>query len=144
MSKYGSSPVYAAVICALISFLLLLRWNKWRQRFIVPLPPGPRQLPIVGNLFQIAMSGSSLWQTASEWGKTYGSLCTRSFYLFHLTRSYHFAGDMIYLEVAGFPIIILNSQDIVMDLLSKRSSLYSSRPRFIMPALWVSVKVSIT
>ncbi|KLO07928.1 cytochrome P450 [Schizopora paradoxa] len=101
-------------LCA-ASLLLLSIWSEWRQRSKLPLPPGPKRLPIVGNIFQIAVFGSKLWQTALEWRKAYG--------------------DMIYLEVVGVPVLIINSHEIAMDLLSKRSSLYSSRPQFVMPTL---------
>ncbi|KLO05947.1 cytochrome P450 [Schizopora paradoxa] len=112
MLKYSLSDT--TFLCA-TGLLLLSIWSKLRQRSKTPLPPGPRRLPIVGNIFQIAIFGSRLWETASEWRKTYG--------------------DMIYLEIAGFPVLILNSHDVSMDLLSKRSSLYSSRPQLVMPIL---------
>lgn len=33
-------------------------------------PPGPRQLPIIGNAHQLPVQ--SPWKTYSEWTKTYG------------------------------------------------------------------------
>ncbi len=47
---------------------------------------------------------------------------------------------MVYFEVAGFSMLVVNSHDVAVDLFCKRSSVYSSRPQFIMPSLWVSVR----
>ena len=41
-------------------------------------------------------------------------------------------GDVNYLEVLGQPLVILNSYTSCKDLLEKRSSIYSSRPRLVL------------
>ncbi|KLO07942.1 CyP450 monooxygenase [Schizopora paradoxa] len=115
MSTSGLPPLYTTLICATTSIVLLTLWNIRRQKSKLPFPPGPKRFPFVGNLIQAATSGLSMWQTASQWGKTYG--------------------DAIFLDVVGFPALVLNSQDVAVDLLAKRSSHYSSRPRFVMPVL---------
>ncbi|KLO10252.1 cytochrome P450 [Schizopora paradoxa] len=114
ISKYNPSSLHVALGCA-TSLLLLSLWRKWRGRSKLPLPPGPKRLPIVGNLLQIATSGKPFWETASEWSKTYG--------------------DVLYLEVVGFPMVIINTQDTVSELLVKKGSIYSSRPRYAMPLI---------
>lgn len=40
-------------------------------------------------------------------------------------------GDIIYLNAAGQPTVILNSQKVAADLLDRRARIYSDRPRFI-------------
>ena len=40
-------------------------------------------------------------------------------------------GDIIYLNVAGQPVVILNSQKVAADLLDRRAGIYSDRPRNI-------------
>ena len=40
------------------------------------------------------------------------------------------AGDVVYLNVAGQPTIILNSQQAASDLLDRRAASYSGRPHF--------------
>ena len=41
-------------------------------------------------------------------------------------------GDIIHLEVLGTHIIVLNSIEATTDLLEKRSTIYSDRPRMPM------------
>jgi hypothetical protein len=41
------------------------------------------------------------------------------------------SGEVIYLEVLGQTMIILDSYRAAMDLLDKRGSIYSDRPKFI-------------
>ncbi|EAU81805.2 O-methylsterigmatocystin oxidoreductase [Coprinopsis cinerea okayama7 len=69
------------------------------------LPPGPKGLPILGNLLQ--MPSERHWEVYKEWGKQYG--------------------DIIYLEVLGSPILVLNSLAPVVDLLEKAAPIFSDR-----------------
>ena len=43
-----------------------------------------------------------------------------------------FAGEIMYLDVAGQPAIVLNSLKSAFDLLEHRANNYSDRPRLIM------------
>ncbi|THH14926.1 hypothetical protein EW146_g5474 [Bondarzewia mesenterica] len=81
---------------------------KSRSKTAYPLPPGPRRLPIIGNMLD--MPKRNEWATYRKWGKDHGS-------------------DIIHLEVLGTHLIILNSEKAANDLLNKRSSIYSDRPK---------------
>ncbi|KAF7330594.1 Cytochrome P450 [Mycena sanguinolenta] len=95
---------------AIFSILLYaLRWNRNRSR--LPLPPGPRKLPLVGNIFD--MPTESQWETFLNWSK-------------------QFKSDIIHLNVAGTSIVVLSSIEAVKELFEKRSALYSDRPRLSM------------
>ncbi|KAH9960359.1 cytochrome P450 [Lactifluus volemus] len=72
------------------------------------LPPGPRGYPIVGNLFELK---PPQWLKYAEWQKKYG--------------------DLIYLNAAGQPMVILNSHKVATDLLDRRAAKYSDRPPLI-------------
>ncbi|KAJ7278952.1 cytochrome P450 [Mycena rebaudengoi] len=97
---------------ALIAFatFALLYFNRRRSSHL-PLPPGPRKLPLVGNLF--GLPSEFEWETYTKWSKELGS-------------------DIIHLSVAGKSIIILSSVEAVFELLDQRSAIYSDRPRGIM------------
>lgn len=41
------------------------------------------------------------------------------------------SGNVIYLNAAGQPIVVLNSQKVAADLLDRRAGIYSDRPRNI-------------
>ncbi|KAH7923967.1 cytochrome P450 [Leucogyrophana mollusca] len=70
------------------------------------LPPGPPQLPVVGNA--LAMDSKEPWNTYVEWGAKYG--------------------DLFYVRFFNQDVVVINSEKIARDLLEKRSSNYSSRP----------------
>ncbi|KAJ3547603.1 hypothetical protein NM688_g5386 [Phlebia brevispora] len=72
----------------------------------LPLPPGPRRLPIIGNLLDMPKQKEHLKFT--EWGKKYG--------------------DIVYLNVLGTHIIILNSAKLAVEVMDKKSNIYSDRP----------------
>ncbi|KXN81432.1 O-methylsterigmatocystin oxidoreductase [Leucoagaricus sp. SymC.cos] len=66
-------------------------------------PPGPKHLPLLSNLFYIPTHHTYLKFT--QYLKDLGS-------------------DVIYLDVAGMPFIVLNSLKAYNDLLEKRSNIY--------------------
>ncbi|KAJ7251382.1 hypothetical protein C8J57DRAFT_674172 [Mycena rebaudengoi] len=88
-----------------LAVLALLYFNRRRSSHL-PLPPGPKKLPLFGNLFELPSKFE--WETYTKWSKELGS-------------------DIIHLSVAGKSIIILSSVDVVLDLLDRRSAIYSDR-----------------
>ena len=93
----------------------------------LPLPPGPRPWPIVGNIFDIPRSYA--WIKATEWKDVYGKV-----YLIQVTlpQLNMISGDVVSLSILGKTIIFLNSFEAANDLLQKKSSIYSDRPRLVM------------
>ncbi|KAL4075358.1 cytochrome P450 [Scleroderma yunnanense] len=68
--------------------------------------PGPRRLPLIGNLLDI--NASEPWLTYTEWGKRYGGI--------------------VHSTLLGTDLIIINDEEIVHELIEKRSTIYSGRP----------------
>nr|GAT51586.1 cytochrome P450 [Mycena chlorophos] len=73
-----------------------------------PLPPGPRRLPLIGNLFQMPTENVPL--VFHDWAKVYG--------------------DIIYLAIPRRSFLILDSVAAATELLDKKSAIYSDRPNF--------------
>ncbi|KAJ7142248.1 cytochrome P450 [Mycena epipterygia] len=86
--------------------IILYSLHTRLTRSKVPLPPGPRKLPIVGNIFDLPPAFG--WKTYQDWSREYNS-------------------DIIQLDLAGKSIIVLSSLEATDDLLEKRSSIYSGR-----------------
>ncbi|KAH9983998.1 cytochrome P450 [Russula vinacea] len=80
------------------------------------LPPGPRGHPIIGNLLE--MKGGQ-WLKFAEWHKKYG--------------------DLIYLNAAGQPVVVINSQKVAVELLDRRAAIYSDRPQRLFKAAVMGV-----
>ncbi|KAF8896779.1 OrdA protein [Gymnopilus junonius] len=69
------------------------------------LPPGPKGLPIIGNVAD--MPSQKEWLTFAEWGRKWGGI--------------------ISVKLLGRPMIIINSANI-MEELDKKGAIYSNRP----------------
>ncbi|KAF7359633.1 Cytochrome P450 [Mycena venus] len=79
-----------------------------RRRAFRRLPPGPPRELFIGNLRQMPKEKTPL--VFHEWARKYG--------------------DVLYLELPGQSIVVLDSLQAAEDLLDKRSVIYSDRPKF--------------
>lgn len=98
-------------------------------------PPGPRSLPIIGHLLSIPSKNQHI--VFHEWSKQYGESAFVIDYLGVQRSRVCTLGDIIRLKVFRRSLIILNSQEVASDLLEKRCTIYSDRPRFPMLELYV-------
>jgi len=101
------------IVCCLLC-LAFIPAHYLRRRRLLPLPPSPKKLPLIGNLLDV--SSHCQWEVYAQWAKDLDS-------------------DIIHLDIAGTSMIILSSVAAAKDLLDRRSAIYSDRPRFAMHAL---------
>ncbi|KAK2466588.1 hypothetical protein APHAL10511_001450 [Amanita phalloides] len=80
------------------------------MRFKYPLPPGPRGLPIIGNLLDLPQE--------FEW--------------FHWAKYHKLYGPISSVQALGKTVVVLNTLDVCKDLLMKRSVKYSDRPPLVL------------
>ncbi|KAF5366438.1 hypothetical protein D9758_009768 [Tetrapyrgos nigripes] len=80
-------------------------------RILYPLPPGPFRLPLIGNPWAIPLSNQSqkFWEWSRRMVQSKGS-------------------EIVYFQNFGTPLVVLNSQHSVEDLLNKQSRYSSNRP----------------
>ncbi|KAL3455651.1 cytochrome P450 [Aspergillus heterothallicus] len=90
------------LFCAVVGLRFRL---QQRQR----LPPGPRPLPIIGNMHQIPATAP--WANLRQWAKQYGPIIT--------------------VRQGSRTIILVSTRKVARDLLEMRAATYSSRPRLI-------------
>ena len=52
-------------------------------------------------------------------------------------------GEMMYISALGQGVLVINSQRVAIDLLEKRSNIYSDRPRFISAGEFVTKNLAL-
>lgn len=111
------------ILVTLITLVVLIR-RYFNASRALDLPPGPKKHPLIGNL--LVMPKKNEWETYHRWCKEYGM----SHYRLRNEESSHAAQadtDIIHLDVAGSSIVVLDTPEVAMELLDKRSSIYSDR-----------------
>ncbi|KIM57444.1 hypothetical protein SCLCIDRAFT_130521 [Scleroderma citrinum Foug A] len=100
------SPVLVDACLVLLIVWCLYAFVRQPRVKGLPLPPGPRALPLLGNL--LSLNTAEPWLSYTQWGKKHG--------------------ELLYLRLLGQNFIILNSEKVARALLDQRSSIYSDRP----------------
>lgn len=98
---------------AALVVLVALRfvWGWFSQPKRLPLPPGPKPKPLIGNLQDLPPPGVQEWV--------------------HWTPHKDLYGPISSVTVMGQTIVILSDPQVAIELLEKRSAIYSSRPRMV-------------
>ncbi|KZT72683.1 cytochrome P450 [Daedalea quercina L-15889] len=93
----------------LLAVLLVYRFVS-NSRRPAPFPPGPRGLPIIGNVFDVPTQYQ--WKTFAKWSEKWG--------------------DIMSVNILGQRMVIINSAEVATALLDRKSSIYSDRPHMVM------------
>ncbi|KZT39793.1 cytochrome P450 [Sistotremastrum suecicum HHB10207 ss-3] len=90
-----------------VTCIFSLRYYGLRSRKRLSQLPGPKGLPFLGNALQIPLVRP--WLKFMEWASTHGNVYS--------------------LTALGMKIVIVNSCEDALELMHKRSAIYSDRPR---------------
>ena len=104
MSGFITYYVLFTLIAIIIARRLIIKRPSLR------LPPGPKPLPLIGNIHQLPKTFR--WLELYNWSKKHG--------------------PVMYLSMGGQPLIVLSTHQAAHDLLNRRSARYSDRPRMVM------------
>ncbi|KAN0133387.1 Cytochrome P450 [Lactarius tabidus] len=111
MATLFGSLGYGFLVAVVLFLAYSYLQDKRRNPTGLPYPPGPKGYPIIGNLFDIP--NAFIYKRFREMSRELNS-------------------DIIHLQVFGFHLVVCNSKGVADDLLDKRSSIYSDRPRLPM------------
>ncbi|KIK94564.1 hypothetical protein PAXRUDRAFT_441457 [Paxillus rubicundulus Ve08.2h10] len=104
LSATGLASLVAVSVVAFHIIRRLVRSRKERKGS--PLPPGPTPIPLLGNALSVDIEEP--WKTYTAWNAAYG--------------------EVSYARLLDQEYVILASQSDAVELLEKRSNIYSDRP----------------
>ncbi|KAK4495602.1 hypothetical protein PRZ48_012870 [Zasmidium cellare] len=103
--------VTLSLLSAVLLVIVFVLRTRVKRRSVFPLPPGPPGEPILGHLRVVPTDNPEY--AYAKWSEEYNS-------------------DVIYVNILGQPVVVLNSVQAAVDLLDKRGSNYCDRPRFVL------------
>jgi hypothetical protein len=100
--------ILSCVFATFVALLLARPKIRGNARLTLPLPPGPKGLPLVGNINDLPPQGSQEYLHWLKFKERYGPLSS--------------------ITVLGQTMIIIHDRDTALELMEKRASKHSGRP----------------
>ena len=100
--------VIACILAASFAWLLARSKTRGHANHTLPLPPGPKGLPLIGNINDLPPPGSQEYLHWQNFKKRYGSLSS--------------------ITIMGQTMIIIHDRNTALELMEKRASKNSGRP----------------
>ncbi|KAI2627949.1 cytochrome P450 [Hypomontagnella submonticulosa] len=111
IKSFIDSPTRLGVALVLLGAFIYRVFRIWYPKFPCPLPPSPPAEPILGHIRRLPMENAHLKHM--EYAKKYNS-------------------DIVYFNLLGNHMVVLNTQKAANELLDKRGANYQDRPRFVL------------
>jgi hypothetical protein len=124
LSESPATMGAVALSLATVGYVLAQRFKQSSHLKGIPSPPGPPRDFLIGNLRQFPKD--HFFTKFCEWQEEYGESTQRKGFLSREVdiRS---VGDVVSVELPGLRMVILNSYDVVQELLVKRPNTTSNR-----------------
>ena len=135
-SPFGSGLAVGIISLVALLFAASRLIQKTSPR---PLPPGPPGEPILGHLRTVPVERPELYY--EKLAKQYSERVPRRRISEMLTSLSYADTDILYFRQLRTPVIVLNTVKAAEELLSKRGSNYSDRPRFVLFEVFVDSAV---
>ena len=129
--------LYVLPVVALAAVVVYRKLMGWRRSRRLPLPPGPKGYPIIGNVLDIPR-GLPLWEGTLALGRQYGESTGSLSRPTDIISSNLLDTDILYLNIFGKDMMMLNSTKTISDLLDKRSKIYSDKVSLLPTSFRVS------
>ena len=127
--SYNTCVVGAIAASTTIAVVL---WD--RRKTPCSYPPGPKGYPIAGNYFD--WPKGKIWEGFTKIAKDHSEWGAGQCHLGKSLMSRFVETDVLHFEVFGSHILVLSKAKPVLELLEKRSAVYSDRVSFMKDPLY--------
>lgn len=129
-SLQHTTSIQLAAAGTALALAVLLKQYAQKLTTKYPKPPGPKALPLLGNLLDLPTTDE--WLVYEQWSHVYGEFSPPFATVASLPLVQSALGDVMSVEALGQNIIILNSIEAAQELLERRGSIYSDRAQTVM------------